>query len=173
MKNSKYLQQPGLIRALLVRALLAPARLPSSTVRGFTLLELLTVIIILSILAAIATPAFFRQVNRSKEAEAKTWIGMINRAQQVYFTENSQFAPLASLEVNVSASQHYVYASAPDPAQPNGAAITTANPVDTSIKGFAGKVWSIPFSSGGAVSQSILCEGQQGSVPVIQGTTCP
>ncbi len=137
------------------------------------MVELLTVIVMIGILAAIALPTFFRQVSRSKEAEAKTFIGMINRAQQAYFTENAQFAPLTSLEVNVADSQHYTYTSDPDPAQPNAAAITTATPIDTDIKGFAGKVWSVPVSSGGAVSRSILCEGHLGTVPQITSTTCP
>jgi type IV pilus assembly protein PilA len=60
--------------------------------KGFTLIELLVVVIILGILAAMALPAFFSQVGRAREAEAKQILSSIGFAQQGYFFENSTFA---------------------------------------------------------------------------------
>jgi prepilin-type N-terminal cleavage/methylation domain-containing protein len=51
---------------------------------AFTLVELMIVVVILGILAAVAIPAFTRYVKRSKTAEAQTNISKIYQAQIVY-----------------------------------------------------------------------------------------
>lgn len=76
--------------------------LNKSTDKGFTLIELLVVIIIIGVLAAIALPSFLNQVSKAKQSEAKTYIGSVNRAQQAYRIENSQFAPnVLALEIGI------------------------------------------------------------------------
>ena len=61
--------------------------------QGFTLIELIVVMIILSVLAAIAIPAFYSQIGKSREAELQMKMGAIARSQQAYHYELGQFAP--------------------------------------------------------------------------------
>ncbi|NJR65584.1 MAG: prepilin-type N-terminal cleavage/methylation domain-containing protein [Leptolyngbyaceae cyanobacterium CRU_2_3] len=144
----------------------------SKTPLGFTLLELLVVIAILSLLAAIAIPSFLRQTNRAREAEAKTYVGAINRAQQSYFTENWKFGSLADLEMGISNSNNYSYDSNPSISATGSSALTTATPI-SGARGYAGKVWLAPGISGDVTSYTLLCEGLDNSTPTISGTTCP
>ena len=60
--------------------------------QGFTLTELLVVIIIVGILATIAFPNFLKQIGKAREVEIKNTVGSINRAQQAYHWEKGVFA---------------------------------------------------------------------------------
>lgn len=53
--------------------------------RGFTLLELLVVVIILGVLGAMTLPNLFSQIGKAREAEAKQILSAIGQAQQSYF----------------------------------------------------------------------------------------
>jgi len=59
----------------------------SSRRRGFTLIELMIVIAILGVLAALAIPNFLRFQLRSKTGEAKTNLAAIRTAEEGYFAE--------------------------------------------------------------------------------------
>ena len=65
--------------------------LAKNQTQGFTLLELLIVIFILGILAAIALPSFLRMADRAREVEAIERINYLNKNQQSYYLENSIF----------------------------------------------------------------------------------
>lgn len=143
--------------------------------QGFTLIEALVVIVVMTVLSALAVPTMLTQVNKAKESEAKTHVSAINRAQQAYFVQYGSFAPLANLELGIATStQNYVYASVPAGASALATADTTATPIaaHSGVRGFAGKAW-IGSTGGGVSALTIVCEGDLGSVPVIVGTTCP
>jgi type IV pilus assembly protein PilA len=56
---------------------------------GFTLVELLVVMLILGLLAAIAIPAFFNQRDKANDADAKATAKTAQIAMETYATDNN------------------------------------------------------------------------------------
>ena len=59
--------------------------------RGFTLIELIIVVIIIGILAAIAAPMMQGNVNRAKASEALAAMGAIRTAERLYYVDQNSY----------------------------------------------------------------------------------
>ena len=61
--------------------------------KGFTLIELMIVVAIIAILAAIAIPNFLSFVSKTRRSEVKSNLSAIYKAEISYFGENNTFSP--------------------------------------------------------------------------------
>ncbi|MFH1893905.1 MAG: prepilin-type N-terminal cleavage/methylation domain-containing protein [Candidatus Zixiibacteriota bacterium] len=78
--------------------------------KGFTLIELMIVVVIIGILAAIAIPRFMSTSAKAKQAEAKGLLKQVYTMERAYYQEHGTYTnDIAALGVQVMASAWYDY----------------------------------------------------------------
>lgn len=77
--------------------------------RGFTLVELLVVMVVVAILAAVAVPSYLDQVHRGRRAEAHEALMQLQAAQERWRSNNVSYAATAAAlgQPTSSASGNY------------------------------------------------------------------
>jgi type IV pilus assembly protein PilA len=129
--------------------------------KGFTLVELLVVIVIISILAAIALPNFMNQTAKAKQSEGKQNVALINKTQTNYRSEKNTFATkFDDLAVAVlkggttDSTTNYVYTLNPS----KDSATIAAQSLDSALKSYAGGSVRFVNASSESVIASTICE---------------
>lgn len=76
--------------------------------KAITLNELIIVLVIIGILAAIGTPQIFKGINRAKQAEAVQILGSVRHAQLIYANVNGQTTnKLTDLDITIPDLKYY------------------------------------------------------------------
>lgn len=77
--------------------------------RGFTLLEIMVVLAIVGILAAIAYPSYLGAVRKAKRAEGRAALMQLMQQQERYYSQNTSYISFSSASTDIREKQFKWY----------------------------------------------------------------
>nr|WP_316639367.1 type IV pilin protein [uncultured Roseateles sp.] len=74
-------------------------RPPRHGIQGFTLIELMIVVVVVGLLAAVALPSFMDSIRKSRRSDAYSAIALVQQAQERFRSNHASYAPLSDPDV--------------------------------------------------------------------------
>jgi type IV pilus assembly protein PilA len=129
---------------------------------GFTLVELLVVMLILGLLAAIAIPAFFNQRDKARDSQAKAYVRTAETAMEVYATDNGGAYDGATVAILQGLEPTLNGAALAAPTVPAGAGDTANKSYEVTVTSGTGNRFSITRHDNGTTDLTCTDGGTAG-----------
>jgi len=138
-------------------------RVRAKSESGFTLVELLVVMLILGLLAAIAIPSFFNQRDKARDADAKTQARTAQTSMETYATDhNGEYDSGTVGQTELEAIEPTLADATITVSTPSGTGDTAANSYTVTAESATGNTFSVTRHSSGTTENTCATENTAG-----------